>query len=193
MENRPYSIYVDPGHGGKDSGAINQEKSYMEKDINLSMGLLFKEIVLKGDFLFYPYLTRISDRYLTLSERCKLANDKDVNLFISFHCNSFINSSVSGVEVWFKKGLTPSKLFAAEIYRALLLIMEGHNGRGIKEGDLYVLRNTKMPSALIEFEFLSNPEQAEFLVSEENQIEMVREVADATEFFLEAGRHEWNP
>jgi len=182
---------VDPGHGGSDPGAVNEKLDYKEKDIVLKIAKIFRRGVMRGDYLFKTYLTRNRDRFLSLSKRTIKANKKGVDLFISFHCNSFSDPSVKGIEVFYDKDFKQSKILAAELYRYLLIIMEGHDGRGIKEATFYVLRNTNMPSVLIEFEFLSNPKQAEYLNLIENQRKIANAVASAVEFFLEDGNHEW--
>jgi len=191
MSKRPYSVMVDPGHGGRDPGAISNDFGYREKDINLALAQLFRRCVSKGDFLFKVYLTRNRDKFVPLNERAEKANKKGVNLFISFHCNSFSDPDVKGVEIFYDKAWEQSKVLAAEIYTYLLIIMAGHDGRGIKEADFCVLRNTNMPSVLIEFEFLSNPEQAEYLNSIENQRKLVNTLASSIEFLLEEGAHDW--
>jgi len=190
MSKRPYSVMIDPGHGGRDPGTISGFYGYKEKDIVLNMVKLLRRLVLRDDYLFTPYLTRNRDKYLSLQKRCDKANKKKVDLFVSFHCNGFSDLTVKGMEVFYKLDSKPSKLLAAETYVSLLNSMNGHDGRGIKGANFYVLRSTEMPSILIEFEFLSNPEQAEYLNSKANQRVMVKAVADTIEYFLEEGGHE---
>lgn len=91
-------IVIDPGHGGKDPGAIgpNGEK---EKDITLAVGkLLQKQLTDKG---FTVYMTRETDRFIPLEARTAFANKKKVDLFISIHVNANENSSSRGVETYF--------------------------------------------------------------------------------------------
>lgn len=188
--NRPYKIMLDPGHGGKDVGTVGPD-GLIEKNIVLDIGRLWKRCVIQGDYLYYAYVTRFTDRYLTLPARCKLANDRNVDLFISLHCNSYHHSKPEGVEVWFKKGCNKSVSLAAELYLSLLDSMPKIAGRGAKssadapKGSLYVLENVKMPAALIEFEFLSNPKH--FVSDIEDQRRVVKGLADTVEEFLESG------
>ena len=159
----------------------------------LDIGRLWKRCVIQGDYLYYAYLTRCSDRYLTLAARCKLANDRKVDLFISLHCNSFRNSKPEGVEVWFKKNCNKSVSLAAELYLSLLSTMPEIVGRGAKsskdapQGGLYVLENVNAPAALIEFEFLSNPKH--FVSDIEDQRRVVKGLADTVDEFLESGEY----
>lgn len=190
--NRPYKIMLDPSHGGKDSGTVGLD-GLIEKDIVLDIGRLWKRCVIQGDYLYYAYLTRFTDRYLTLPARCKLANDRNVNLFISLHCNSFIRPEPEGVEVWFKRKCERSLSLAVELYLSLLGTMPGIVGRGAKSsadapgGRLYVLENVNAPAALIEFEFLSNPQH--FVSDIEDQRRVVKGLAETVENFLESGEH----
>ncbi len=78
------TIIIDPGHGGKDPGAIGKISN--EKDIVLSVAkLLQKELLAKG---FEVKLTRSTDKFIQLSERPQLANKWNGDLFISLHCNA---------------------------------------------------------------------------------------------------------
>jgi len=188
MNKRPYLVVIDPGHGGQDPGAINSEHKIKEKDINLSMAKLFKKEVSSGDYLYDVILTREEDCFVGLIERYQIANRAKADLFLSFHCNACEDKNVSGLEVWYYPNSKEGKVLAAEVYRDLInMVMEGHNGRGIKEGNFFVLRYTNMPAILIEFEFISNSEQALFLSDKENQRELAKQIAETVEFFLEGG------
>jgi len=183
---RPYSIYIDPGHGGKDSGAVSPDGKYREKDIVLDIGRLFRRCVFDGDYLYTPYMTRLSDRYITLEARCKMANEKGVNAFISLHCNSSTNPLAEGLELWHYPNSQRSKLLALELYGTLLAYIP--NGRGVKEANFYVLKYTTMPAVLIEFEFLSNPQ--EYITDTQAQRRVVKAMAETVEMFFEGGYHD---
>lgn len=106
------AVVIDPGHGGRDPGAVGRYASAgesiqcFEKDITLRIaGEL--GILLKGK---YPdrqiLLTREDDRYLTLNERTEIANDialmeNEAMIFISIHINSSFNTRAQGFEVWY--------------------------------------------------------------------------------------------
>lgn len=106
------AILIDPGHGGKDPGAmdthtINGKKvTIREKDINLSVGKMLYSKLKSA----YPekniMMTRSTDKFLTLSERTDIANavklkDKEAILYISVHVNSSLDKKASGYEVWY--------------------------------------------------------------------------------------------
>ncbi|MCM8773413.1 MAG: N-acetylmuramoyl-L-alanine amidase [Candidatus Omnitrophica bacterium] len=99
---KPYffinTIVIDPGHGGKDPGAISKT-GVKEKDLNLKIAkLLKKELEEKG---FKVYLTRHSDIFLTLKERVELGKRYKADLFVSIHANANRAKEVSGVEVYY--------------------------------------------------------------------------------------------
>ncbi|MEO0088757.1 MAG: N-acetylmuramoyl-L-alanine amidase [candidate division WOR-3 bacterium] len=93
-------VVIDPGHGGKDPGAIGKMGT-KEKDLNLKIARKLKKYLEK--YGLDVILTRNSDIFLSLSERAKIANDNKADLFISIHCNSAPkkNSYASGFEVYF--------------------------------------------------------------------------------------------
>ncbi len=91
-------IVIDPGHGGKDPGAIGR-RGTKEKDIVLAIAKkLKKELEKRG---FKVILTRSRDKYLSLNERTEIANNANADLFISIHCNWSRSRVASGTEVYF--------------------------------------------------------------------------------------------
>ncbi len=98
-------IVIDPGHGGKDPGAISPT-GVMEKDLTLEIAkILARRLRADG---FEVHLTRTRDEFLTLEERTGFANRKKADLFVSLHINSHHNSSVNGIETYFLNLTTDS-------------------------------------------------------------------------------------
>ncbi|MBU1112493.1 MAG: N-acetylmuramoyl-L-alanine amidase [Candidatus Omnitrophica bacterium] len=107
------TIVIDPGHGGKDPGAISCN-GLQEKKINLIVaGYLKEDLERQG---FKVIMTRTSDSYLTLAQRTNIAKKYHADLFVSIHANSNRSSSVQGCEIYY---LSPSRLNSLE--RALKL------------------------------------------------------------------------
>lgn len=92
-------IVIDPGHGGKDSGAIGVD-GLMEKDLVLDISLMLKEMV-ERELGISTILTRNDDRYLSLEERTAIANIQKADIFISIHANSSPRRTTKGVETYF--------------------------------------------------------------------------------------------
>ncbi len=102
-------IVIDPGHGGKDYGAIGRDRGTREKDVNLAIAKhLAREI--RKDKQFKVIMTRARDEYVSLDDRAKIANDAKADLFVSIHANSSPKRSANGHQVFY---LAPAKSDAA--------------------------------------------------------------------------------
>jgi len=88
---------VDAGHGGRDTGAIGP-RGTKEKDVALAIAQALAGKLRKVGF--EVVLTRKDDRYLTLDERTRIANDAHADLLVSVHCNAARRRNLSGVETW---------------------------------------------------------------------------------------------
>lgn len=91
-------IVIDPGHGGKDPGAMGS--GLKEKDITLNVARKMSRI-LQTHYNYEVILTRDDDRYLPLEERTAIANTRKADLFVSIHVNAHPDSSTRGVETFF--------------------------------------------------------------------------------------------
>jgi N-acetylmuramoyl-L-alanine amidase len=115
-------VVIDPGHGGKDPGAIGVTGT-KEKDINLAIGnKLGKLIETKMDSVEVIY-TRKTDKFVELYKRGKIANEADAKLFISIHANSLHSrrSNVRGFEVYLlRPGRTEEAIEIAEIENSVI-------------------------------------------------------------------------
>lgn len=97
-EAKTPTIVIDPGHGGKDPGAIGK-KGLMEKDIVLDVGIRLKRLI-KEKIGANVIMTRETDIFIPLEERTAIANKKDADLFISIHANSSRREGASGAETY---------------------------------------------------------------------------------------------
>ena len=147
-------LVIDLGHGGHDPGAIGVNKTH-ESDVVLAIGKELNEL-LKGYELEVKF-TRLSNVYLSLSERAKIANNFKADYFLSIHINSATDSSVRGVEVWqYSNRNDKLNKFSNGLCEDVAKIFNVRN-RGVKLSQkLSVLKNTDMPAALIEVDFISN-------------------------------------
>lgn len=147
-------LVIDLGHGGTDPGAIGPNKTN-ESDVVLAIGKELNEL-LKGCNLEIKF-TRLSDKYISLQERAKISNDFKADYFLSIHINSASDKTVRGVEVWqYSNKNEKLNKFSNDLCNDISEIFNIRN-RGLKlSKDLSVLRNTTMPAALIEVDFISN-------------------------------------
>jgi len=91
-------IVIDPGHGGKDPGALRGRTR--EKDLNLAVAKELYKLLQKGNF--EVKITRENDTFIPLSGRSKIANTFKADLFVSVHTNSSKNKNANGFEVYFR-------------------------------------------------------------------------------------------
>ena len=148
----PYSIMLDAGHGGINPGAVYDGR--LEKDDALNLVLAVGEI-LQNNGIDVEY-TRTTDVYQTPFEKAQIANEADVDFFVSLHRNSFPEDNVvSGVES-LVYDLSGVKLEMAENINAQLETV-GFVNLGVKaRPNLVVLRRTKMPAVLVEVGFINS-------------------------------------
>ena len=169
MASHPDYIYViDAGHGGVDSGTLAVNPKYDEKSINFSIAKMVKEL-LEQDKNVKVYLTREDDQFLTPEQRINIINEKNPAIAVSIHCNSADNLDATGVEVLYNTKSEESKELSNKCLEEIIKSTKQVN-RGLLEGDnIYIVRNSNVPIALIEVGFLSNKEELNYLLKEENQ------------------------
>lgn len=153
------SVCLDAGHGGEDCGATFGER--LEKDDNLRLTLLVRDKLQANGIKVY--LTREDDTFLTLEERCQIANRKRCTLFVALHRNSA--QSGSGVEMWVKNTPSDTEWALAEHMLSALEDAGISKARGVKsgyaknaDGNYYVNAHTNMPSCLAEIGFITSDE-----------------------------------
>lgn len=115
-------VVIDPGHGGKDSGAIGVSGT-REKDINLKIGLKLGELIEKEMPELNVVYTRKTDNFVELYRRGKIANENGGKLFISIHCNSLRQkpSRTRGFEVYLlRPGRTQEAIDIAEFENSVI-------------------------------------------------------------------------
>lgn len=156
-------VIIDPGHGGKDLGTHSlTAPKYQEKVLTLSTSRLLKTYL--EQLGYEAILTRNDDTFIALDKRAEFANKYDPSIFISVHFNSAPNKDAHGIEVFYyrsdkdKARSNSSKALAKSILNRMLSETEAKS-RGVKHGDLSVIRQTNMPAVLIEGGFLSNSDE----------------------------------
>lgn len=117
------TIVIDPGHGGKDSGASFHKTNMYEKDLVLDISLRLKNI-LEDRHDVSVYMTRETDVFIELEERAKFANAKDADLFVSIHVNAHPTPAIQGLEVY---------MFGAAEDQRALEVAARENGTSLEE------------------------------------------------------------
>ena len=155
---KPKFIIIDPGHGGKDLGS-QAACPMSEKDLNLKTAHLVASYLKQMGFKVM--MTRQNDRSVSLQNRASLANQAQGDFFISIHHNAAPSKSAEGIEVFYYRSDTnlarmqASQLLAKKVLQRLCS-ETGAKSRGVKEGNLAVIRETLMPAVLVECGFLTN-------------------------------------
>ena len=144
-------IVIDPGHGG-DPGAI--VGSVEEKTLNLDISLKLRDILQAQG----AKVLMVRDKDIAVDQyvRAGIANEAGADLYISIHNNTAARSSVTGTETWYYPD-PDKKAFATALQKAVVQAT-GAVDRGVKDSvGLIVTRETRMPSALVEVVFMTNP------------------------------------
>ncbi|MBQ2872915.1 MAG: N-acetylmuramoyl-L-alanine amidase [Bacilli bacterium] len=182
-------IYLDPGHGGRDSGAIY--KNIYEKDINLIISKkIEKYLTAKGATV---YLTRESDIDLStttknkkrsdLSNRAKLINESKADLYISIHLNYISNSRWKGLQIFYNNKNKENEIIANTI-TSYLKKTSNTIREPKKENIYYMYKQINTPGILIELGFLSNPNDRYRLTKEEYQDKLAISISNAIENYF---------
>lgn len=146
-------VVIDAGHGGTDPGAIGVAGDF-EKGYTLDISRRVAELLIKNSYTVV--MSRSDDSYVGLQERVVLANMRKASLFVSIHINSFSSPDANGTETYYFKAedLPVSQFLQTELVKVI-----GVRNNGVKKAGLYVLRNSKMPAALVEPLFITNPSE----------------------------------
>lgn len=177
------NIVIDPGHGGKDSGAqaSYNGKTYIEKELNLKIAQYCKEELSQYKNV-NVYMTRNDDSYVALEDRVKYASTVGATVLVSIHNNSISSSKVHGATVYYPNSSLNSSIgieggaLAQEVLSQLVALGLADNGtriRNSESGDTYsdgsicdfysVIRNSKksgFPGIIIEHAYISNMSDA---------------------------------
>ena len=183
-------IYIDPGHGGRDSGAIY--KNIYEKNINLTISKkIEKYLTAKGATV---YLTRENDTDLStstkhkkrsdLTNRAKLINESNADMYISIHLNYISSSKWKGLQIFYndknKENINIATHTTDYLKEKISNIREPK-----KENSYYMYKQIKTPGILIELGFLSNPDDKYRLTKEEYQESLAKTISDAIERYYQ--------
>jgi len=171
QRNSRFLVVIDPGHGGKDPGAIGIG-GLQEKNVILPISLEVTRILQQQGI--DVRLTRDSDFFVTLQGRTDLANRIDADLFVSIHANSMgkARPDVNGIEVYYFGDRRLSDTIHRNIVRSVDM-----RDRGVRRARFYVLRTSKMPSTLVEVGYVTGAEDAAKLANANFQRQMAAAIA----------------
>lgn len=151
-------VFIDAGHGGPDSGAVGN--GLREKDITLDISKLVRDKLEAAGYTVV--MSRTGDTFPSLSDRTNQANSVGADIFVSIHVNA---GGGTGIETWMMSSgpeSAKSKTLAENIQKEMYDQTKANN-RGVKDGNLHVNRESKMPSALVEVGFIDTKSDADKL------------------------------
>lgn len=155
-------VFLDPGHGGNDPGASGN--GLLEKNVNLSVALMVKSLLERHGVTVY--MSRTGDSNPSLNQRTNDANNVKADILLSIHCNAF-NQSAYGVETYCYKfkyrklaDCIQNEIISAGLY---------NYNRGVKEGNLHMVRESNMDAALVEMAFIDNANDAKLLANKQSE------------------------
>ncbi|MHC5935033.1 N-acetylmuramoyl-L-alanine amidase [Nostoc sp.] len=177
-----FKIVLDPGHGGKETGASGPT-GYLEKDVNLVVSKLLRdELVKRGATVV---MTREDDREVSLVERQAIISQEEPAIAISIHHNSLPDDGdaekIKGFAAfWYQ----PQAHNLAIFLQNYVVKKLGRPSYGVFWDNLALTRPTAAPSVLLELGFMSNPDEFEQVVNPEEQKKMANAIAQGiTEWF----------
>lgn len=165
-------VVIDPGHGGKDPGAIGIG-GLQEKDIILPISRTIAEILQQNGV--QAVLTRDSDYFVSLPGRVQMAERANADVFVSIHANSvgLGRPEVSGLETYYyDNGLTLARIVHNRILQSVNV-----KDRKVRKARFYVLRKSSMPSILVETGYVTGREDAAKLRNSTYQNQMAEAIA----------------
>lgn len=200
--SRKNIVMIDPAHGGEDRGVSITEK-VGEKDVTLAIALaLQKELAKEG--VYEIVLTRDADKTISIEDRRKKISKIKPHVFLSLHINAGFGKSAAGFEIYypgFKETADKKKkakneaggeenkylndsVRLAQIIQKNLDDLFPRKGRGLREAQTPILEDVKVPAAVVEIGFASNPEERKKLLSPAGQAEIAKTLARSIKIFF---------
>ena len=175
-----YKVFIDPGHGGYDNGAV--QNGVLEDEINLQISQKIEaKLKAKG---VQVKMSRYDDTYLSLTQRSRMANNWGSDIFVSIHQNSTTSSSANGIETYYYSSRQDSRELATEIQNDLIKATNAVN-RGVKTANYSVIQTARMSSNLVECGFISNPTEAKNLSSSSYQDKVAEGIVNGIMEYLQ--------
>lgn len=153
-------LFIDPGHGGRDPGAVGN--GLLEKELNLDIALRLYSIVTREHPGIEVRLSRDRDIFISLGERAAMANQWGADLVLSIHINA---GGGTGYESYIHRSRPAATARWQQMIHQEVMnnIGPGIRDRGMKTANFAILRQTRMPAILTENLFIDHPQDAQRL------------------------------
>lgn len=174
------TIVIDPGQGGDSgsTGPMGLSEGYINLEISKA---LFQGLGVSGAKVF---LTRDKNEFISLAERVKISNEANPDIAISIQQNVFADEKAGGTESFYYPGDVEGRKISQKIHKQLIETLKLKD-LGVKEADLYVLRETNNPSVVINIASLSNPQEERLLSEAEFREKVSRAIIGGIEAYYQ--------
>ncbi|WP_052352972.1 N-acetylmuramoyl-L-alanine amidase [Neobacillus dielmonensis] len=193
------TVFLDPGHGGWDSGAVGG--GYREADLNLAVAKKVRALLEARGYTVY--MSRSDNTFVELLDRSQMANDLAADIFVSIHHNSTgsVSTSASGIESYFYKydpdyqskinqdmhnnpERIAKSMSLANIIQSNMVEYTGAYNRGTDGQSFAVIREAAMPATLLELGFINNASERQKLATDSYQNKLAKAIADGIDEYF---------
>ncbi len=194
------TVILDAGHGGEDPGAVSDYSGLREKDVNLNIVMLVKNLLEKENYkviltrevdqLTYgeDSVTILQKRRADLTRRKKIMDESGADIVLSIHLNKFPQTKYHGAQTFFPPNSTDSQKLAIEIQNSIRLNVDNANDRSalVKKDQIMILKNIKTPTVIVECGFVSNADEEKLLGTEEYQNKLATAIKTGVDNYYKA-------
>jgi N-acetylmuramoyl-L-alanine amidase len=185
------TIVIDAGHGGEDGGC--EGNGLVEKDLNLDISMRLASLLREAgvnvvmtretDILLYDKNSDYEGKKKVqdVRRRLEIATEQENAVLVSIHMNYFAETKYSGLQVWYSKNDSKSRILANLIQTEVKTTLQPNNKRSIKEATsgIFLLNNATFPAVLVECGFLSNTDEARALGDAEYRQALAKSIFEA--------------
>lgn len=194
------TVILDAGHGGEDPGAVSDYSGLREKDVNLNIVMVLKNLLEKENYKVI--LTREADQLVytdaaksilqkrkeDLTRRKKIMDESGADIALSIHLNKFPQTKYHGAQTFFPPNSPDSQSLANEVQNSIKLNVDNANDRAalVKKEQIMILKNLKTPTIVVECGFLSNSEEEKLLGNEDYQNKLAAAIKKGVDNYYKA-------
>ena len=188
-KQRPTIVFLDPGHGGSDPGAVSGV--YHEADLNLAVAKKVQSLLVNRGYKVI--MSRETDTKVELLNRPQMANTLKADIFVSIHTNSTDApiTTATGIEGYYYDGAmhnNPERISKsmtlANIIQKNMVGYTGARDRGTDGSSLAVIREAAMPATLVEMGFINNPSDRQKLFTDSYQNQLAKSIVDGIDKYF---------
>ncbi|MGC7845961.1 N-acetylmuramoyl-L-alanine amidase family protein [Desulforudis sp. 1088] len=194
------TIVIDPGHGGLDPGAVDEENGILEKEINIAVARLLAQLLRdQGARVIMTWEEESAFcragadgpvwRVMGLDERVAVARENRADLVVSIHANSFRDRRCFGPEIFYCRGSREGLELARCFYHKLMQLGEV-TAVDVRPSSYYLLRETPMPAVIIEMGYISNRRERRLLLEPTYQQKLAEAFHQAINDYFARKKHQ---